>query len=77
MPKIKVVLTVRTERRVVIEVEAANGSDAEDMATDLFYQDDGCHGIRKHMEPVSNLLDIAICETDDAPALTFTAASVF
>ena len=80
MAKFQVKITRQSFTAVTIEVEADNAVDADDMATDLFYQDDGCHGIRDRMEHDGGLLDIKVVEGESAPvveALRFSKADVF
>ena len=45
---IKLFVTSRRETTVVVRADSAD--DAEDKAIDLYYQDDGCHGVRDRME---------------------------
>jgi hypothetical protein len=56
-----------------VVVRAESSDDAEDKATDLYYQDDGCHGVRERMEFAGGSLDI---KADRVPKPLGTAESV-
>lgn len=49
-----------TYHDATVVVRAENADDAEDKATDLYYQDDGCHGVRERMEFAGGFIDIKV-----------------
>lgn len=56
---IKLTKVVHHSTTVVVRAESPDA--AEDKATDLYYQDDGCHGVRARMEREGGgLLDIKL-----------------